>query len=60
MFKVWKNVMYRIGALRSGYYVVKFPSKDDPSILATKLKTREDAINVIKEDINNAENPSQR
>ena len=53
MFKVSGGVIYRVGRIRSGYYVLKFPKTDDPSLVAKNIKTEQDAINIIEEDIKN-------
>lgn len=50
MLKIINGVIYRVGHIKSGYYVIKFPKTDDPSLIARNLKTEQDAINVIKED----------
>lgn len=53
MLTIRGKTIYRVGRLRSGYYILKFPPKDDADLIAANLSTEQDAINKIEEDYKN-------
>jgi hypothetical protein len=53
MIKIHDGTIYVISRLRSGYFISKYPQYDDPTIIASRIPTIENAIELIKEDYKN-------
>ena len=54
MLTIRSGTIYMVKHLKSGYYICRFPRYDDAELIASHLKTIQDAIKIIEEDSKNA------
>jgi hypothetical protein len=53
MLTIRGTTIYHVTKLKSGYIVIRFPRYDDAELIASKLKSKQDALQIIEEDYNN-------
>ena len=54
MLTIRNGTIYMVKHLKSGYYVCRFPRCGDAELIASHLKSIQDAMNIIEEDSKNA------
>lgn len=54
MLKIHNGTIYYIAYSKSGYAICRFPKVGDPSLIASKIKTKQEVDKIIEEDAKNA------
>ena len=51
MLMVHENVIYKVGWLKSGYYILRLPPDGEAELIQSHLTSEKDAINYITKEI---------